>query len=382
MRKRRYKKRLKSNRSLACALTVFRSPLIERFPVELVTPFLDSGVAGVDLILARALGETIRRTGGVPSGASGSPVYEGDRLVGAISTTFYPDASLVGITPIDAMLEVANEPHTGDLASFPITDGDIQANKAKPTAVGFASTRALREIAERLGQPTVSTTEGTAARVATQTPTPGSPIGAALLIGDIRLGFIGTATAIAGKQLLAFGHPLLFSGPTNMPLTLATVLDTARGDFPSKIGDFGSVIGTVLQDRAAGIYAELGKQPDLVDLNLVVRDEDRSSLETVKAQAVPIPMQLPFLVFISALESMQRAMNRVGPGTARWRWSIRVAGVEDPIRVTESSYDGFDIGYAVAISAVPLIERLLEEGTKIEAVSLLTEVTARKTKTE
>lgn len=383
LKKRRSSKRFKAQQPKAYALSVFRSPLIERFPVELNAPFPDAGTAGVDLILARASGMLIDRIGGVPFGASGSPVYDNDRVIGAVSTVFFPDAKLIGITPIGTLLDVATEPACAELPSFPLADTEIAANKARPTAVGFSSSRALREITERLGEPSLAVNEGISiSGNVRKTPIPGSPIGAGLLIGDLRLGFIGTATVVDGNQLFAFGHPLLFSGPTNMPLTAATILDTARGDFPSKIGDFGPVLGTVLQDRAAGVYARLDTQPDLVNLNFVVRDEDRSSTETVKAQAVPIPMQLPFLVFIAALESMQRAMNRVGPGTARWRWTVSVSEVQDPIRVAESQYDGFDIGFAVAATIVPLLERVLEEGLKVVAVSLMAEVTVRKTATD
>ncbi|HBK86069.1 MAG TPA: hypothetical protein DDZ53_08595, partial [Firmicutes bacterium] len=125
----------------------------------------------------------------------------------------------------------------------------------------------------------------------------GDSIGAALMTGDIQLGYIGTATLVQGKELFAFGHPLLFAGATNIPLTTAPIITTTRGDYPQKIGSLGHTIGTIIQDRSAGILALLGNTPKLVHMKFTIQDTDRQQTTTVITQAASINSELPFLTF-------------------------------------------------------------------------------------
>ncbi|MGI6344923.1 MAG: hypothetical protein ACOX18_07715 [Bacillota bacterium] len=356
------------------ALTVFRSPAVSRFPLQVNGETRDGGVSGLKLILARAEGEVIETIGGVPAGASGSPVYIGNQLLGAISTLFYPDPKLVGITPREAMLRLADEP----LLPSDIAPVGFQSSLQPPvTAIGISSGRILRQISQRYGSAIVG---GEARQPVTvhELPRPGSAIGAALLLGDIRLGFVGTTTLVDGQMLFAFGHPLLYAGPTSMPLTEAIILDVARGSFPNKVADLGAIIGTVIQDRAAGILAYLGQMPDLVEMKFTIKDEDRGQTEIVQVQATRLNSELPFLVLIATLESMQRAMNRVGPGTAIWEWVITLQGAAEPMRITEIRYDP-NIGFTLALQIETTVRELLENGQVIEAIELRAAVTARRT---
>ena len=125
----------------------------------------------------------------------------------------------------------------------------------------------------------------------------------------------------------------------------------------AKIGTLGSILGTVVQDRAAGILAILQQKPQLVSIKCQVKDQDRQQTIITQVQATNIASELPFLTYIAALESMQRAMNRVGPGTAQWRWSIQVKGTKEPIIVSSMQYDAFDIGFTIAISGEELLAK-------------------------
>lgn len=356
-------------------LTVFRSPRISRFPIHIVSNLPNEGISGLDLILARASGRLIDHYGGVPSGASGSPVYWQGRLLGAISASFYPDSSLVGLTPRAAMLTLAEERGTppGE------TPGAAAApSPARATCVGLTSGRALGEVTNRFGPPLIGSDSHVLRVQQGAKLQPGSPIGAALLIGDIKLGFIGTATIVNREAVYAFGHPLLYSGPTSLALTEATIADTAIGDQPNKVGTFGPVIGTVLQDRAAGIYARLAMQPAMIPLKCTIRDEDRERIEIVQTSAAPLPAELSFLTYITAAESMQRAMNRVGPGTSFWDWSLSVAGSDQPVQISGGTYDAYDIGSVVAAAVLPTLDQLLQAGTTILSINLTATVTRRK----
>lgn len=356
------------------ALTIFRGDEIRRFPVKLVSELPSSGVAGLDLILARASGDLVEFYGGVPYGSSGSPVYIGGKLIGAISATFYPDSKLIGITPLAAMLSLAGEP--GMVRSTGNT-GSIIPSPARVTVAGLTSGRAFDEISGRFGRPLPGQSSAPMASNAATGLQAGSAVGAALLMGDIKLGFIGTATIVDTDQLYAFGHPLLFSGPTSLPLTTAHIADTARGDSPDKIGTLGEVIGVVLQDRAAGIYARLGQSAATVPLQLSIRDEDRNLVKRLQVQAAPLPSELPFLVYVAALEGLQRAMNRIGAGSAVWDWTIQASG-EEPVLVSGGAYDPYDIAGAVSAAVLPTLEQMIQSGDVIQGVELTASVTMRR----
>lgn len=194
---------------------------------------------------------------------------------------------------------------------------------ALPVVAGLRSARVQHVLEKRLGF-RVASTPGFPRQVPQTAIEPGSPIGVGLMTGDVRIGFIGTTTLVKGNRVFAFGHPLLFSGPANLPLTEAVIFETARSEFdPFKVGDLGDIRGTVLQDRSAGIFARLDVAPDLVQLKFTVTDEDRSKTETINAQAVPLPDFLPTLTAIGALETFGRAMNRIGQGTAKWTWLLK-----------------------------------------------------------
>src|SRR3990172_9182881 len=84
--------------------TVVAGTKVESFDVQILEIVPGAGPAG-DLILIRASGPLIARTGGIAAGMSGSPVYVNGRLVGAIGYGWaFADHSLGLVTPIETML--------------------------------------------------------------------------------------------------------------------------------------------------------------------------------------------------------------------------------------------------------------------------------------
>ena len=89
---------------------VDNSGKIEPFNVDIIG-LMDNGKGSQKMIMAKASGSVIEKTGGVLQGMSGSPVYVGGKLVGALSAglkemspyTFF-------ITPIESMLKIWNMP--------------------------------------------------------------------------------------------------------------------------------------------------------------------------------------------------------------------------------------------------------------------------------
>ena len=83
------------------AVTAGVGNVLERFQVKVLETLRDGMLP---LVLVRASGAFLDATGGVGQGFSGSPVYIGDKLLGAISGGFpNGDGRLVLVTPIEYM---------------------------------------------------------------------------------------------------------------------------------------------------------------------------------------------------------------------------------------------------------------------------------------
>ena len=88
------------------AFTVFSGTKIESFNIKVID-VVDNGTTHGKLILVRLSGKNITESGGLASGMSGSPVYIGGQLLGAISYGFEnADPMLAMVTPIGSMLEL------------------------------------------------------------------------------------------------------------------------------------------------------------------------------------------------------------------------------------------------------------------------------------
>lgn len=92
------------------AKTVFSGSKIKSFPVE-VLGVVSKKDRPSKLILIRASGPDIEKSGGMASGMSGSPVYVNGRLIGAFSFGWdFGDPKVGLVTPIEQMMELFDYP--------------------------------------------------------------------------------------------------------------------------------------------------------------------------------------------------------------------------------------------------------------------------------
>nr|MDQ2969602.1 hypothetical protein [Acidobacteriota bacterium] len=109
---------------------------IQRFEVEILG-ILKRYAPRQDLVLARVSGAGLERTG-IIAGMSGSPIYVGGKLVGALAYgwPFAKDATC-GITPIQSMLDIRHAP-----PGPPVPIGGASGNRSAASAgAGSLSTR-------------------------------------------------------------------------------------------------------------------------------------------------------------------------------------------------------------------------------------------------
>lgn len=315
------------------AKTVVSGNKIEEFDVEVLGVMKQKGPAG-DLILVRTSGDVIDRTGGIAQGMSGSPVYIDGKLVGAIAYGWSLTDHKTGmVTPIADMLKL-----------WEVQDGrEDLAYKGQEPAVSPVSTPlmvsgfgeyALKMLTEKL-QPynlTPYPVSGSATDdnngIAYRTVEPGSTIGVQLVRGDVSVGALGTVTYVDGDKILAFGHPFLKRGNANYFLTDAEVYDTVSGlENSFKLGTSTEAIGTITQDRSAGIAGKLGSFPAIVPLRISVTDKTLGRTNDMWAQVVRDEELAPTLAAVSVFNAIEKTSDRVGSGTARVKFDISAAGI-------------------------------------------------------
>ncbi|MDR7485871.1 MAG: SpoIVB peptidase S55 domain-containing protein [Armatimonadota bacterium] len=370
------------------ARTVVRGTRVESFDVEALAVVPGGGPAG-DLILIRASGPLVQRTGGIAAGMSGSPVFFNGRLAGAIGYGWaFADHTVGLVTPIADMLRSMPPPRADRyrlphpiaasgrtieevaIVSVPAQGRALEAREprvaamvplARPLLVSGLSPRAAQFLRTWVEPWDLHPIEGAAGASTEIRPplVPGSAIGVQLLRGDLNAVAIGTLTYRQGDSIVAFGHPFLNRGRTGYLLTAASIHEVVRSAaFPFKVGSAGAPVGVVLEDRRAGIGGRLGVLPPMVGVRARVTDRDRGRAVTLGTQVVRDPQVGPLLVLVSAIEAVDRALDRVGEGTARVRLTLRARGLDGPLVRENVFYHARDIGSA-ALLELPEALRLL-----------------------
>lgn len=310
------------------AKTVVSGTQIEEFDIEVLGVMKNKGPSG-DLILIKVSGDLIEQTGGIAQGMSGSPVYINGKLVGAIGFGFKMADHKVGmVTPIHDMLKIWEMPDKIYAGRFKSDDVSLEP-VATPLMVSGFSERAMSRLADSL-RPfnLVPYAVGNASEnIAGGTLEPGSAIGVQLVRGDVSMGALGTVTYVDNGKILAFGHPFLKKGNVNFLMTNAYIYTTVNAlESPFKIGTAGELVGTINQDRGAGVAGKLNTYPGIIPLTISVTDEDKPSCDTY-AQIVQDEQLAPVLAENTVFSAVDKAIDRIGEGTARVSFEISGRGL-------------------------------------------------------
>jgi hypothetical protein len=362
----------------AVARTVFEGEEIEEFPVEILGVYEDFIGPDLDVILGRLVGEKVAHTG-VVAGMSGSPVYSEGRLMGALAYRIgsFAKEPLVGITPIEsmlAMLDLARPPSTRRAQAAPAArvdplrwrlpllpedevavvdfiepedpsppsvpdllgrsgsggeplrpiDTPLQLAGIDPAAIG-AHAGQLRALGLRPVQ------GGAAGRLPSASPRPtrfepGSPIAAQLARGDVEISATGTLTYLSGGQVLAFGHPFLRSGWTEMPFAPARVLMTVPSlDDSFKVAAPGDSIGALRHDRLTAVAGAVGDVARMIPVQLTV-GQTGGAPRRVRFEVVQDPLWGPLVMEVALTGSLMNALDFSLPASVELNAVLRFAG--------------------------------------------------------
>ncbi|MDI1248283.1 MAG: SpoIVB peptidase S55 domain-containing protein [Lacunisphaera sp.] len=276
--------------------TVFQGRDSEPFTVQ-VTGILRNALGpGKSMILCELTDPRVQNMGAV-AGMSGSPLYIGGKLAGVLAYQIqrFETVRYAGFTPISDMLEVSTLPPGRD--SFVPTPIPVKGDRGNTRATGPVAAPApftaitpafslggLAPDVAALLEPqfaalglSVNALGGNDGGSDNPAPDsappkslrPGDVVAVALAVGDISLAGTGTVSYVDGNRILAFGHPMLSLGATELPMASAEIVTILPSQYNSiKLSNTGGIIGSFSQDRLSGIYGELGRKPAMVPVDI------------------------------------------------------------------------------------------------------------------
>jgi SpoIVB peptidase S55 len=362
-------------------MSVFQGSKPERFEVEVLGTLEGVPNPKQSLVIARLSGALVDRTG-VFAGMSGSPVYIDGKLVGAVAYAFpFAKEAIAGITPIKYMIDIfeqgqKEEPRSSQHISFKTLIGQSASTSfdslpALPSAQIGARAATGGALAPYVGQTivpiatpvtfsgipqnVVDTFAGDLRKIGIQpiagvgggsslgpmvtanenTLAPGSSVSVQLVRGDFTIDAAGTVTHRDGDRIYAFGHPFLSSGTTSWPMaesSIVTVVPNLNNSF--KLSAAGNLVGSINQDRATGVYGQLGEKPRMVPVRLTVHTS-RNKTETYTFEIVSDPFLTPLLTKITMFSAITATERQIGSQTLKLSGSIAMNGQSD-IRLDNS----------------------------------------------
>lgn len=328
---------------------------------------------GEDLIIARLYGGEIEKTG-VISGMSGSPAYIDGKLIGAVGYRFgsFTKDPIAGITPIERMRESAVAPprRAGAVALAPTAWGQAQPIAVPLTVAGVPAhvLAAFRPELEARGYHAVSQGGfgGTAAGPAGAGFTgkkpvrfyAGGPISGNLVDGDVSFGATGTVTWVKGERFLAFGHPFMGEGRSEIPVGNADIVTTVASEAGSwKMGQGLNTFGRLTDDRLHAIAGTMGEMPRRVQVQLTLDAESpRAAADAQKTFRFHVMQHETDTPLFCAMAIASALGNRVAAergGTVDVELVARLNnGMELPAAFRASDVGmGFDMPVAFAVLA-------------------------------
>jgi len=389
--------------------TVFAGNQVQEFQVEILG-VLDHVGPKQSLVLARLSGGPLDHTG-VMQGMSGSPVFIGGRLLGAVAMAFpFAKDPIAGIRPIEDMLSVGTLPAPAALgsrvqrASLSFDERDLtrwfskpepalagegrMVDIATPVSFGGFSRAALETFAPQLRalglEPRQGVTSGADIGPRMGNPAdlkPGSMISVQLMSGDLSVGADGTVTYIDGNRIYAFGHRFLAVGPTALPFARAeviTLLPNLNTSF--KLSTAKEWMGTIYQDRDTAVAGELGKRAALVPVSISISRAGRQ-VESYRMQMVKDTLLSPLLLQMAVFSAIDATERSVGAASMTVSGELSFQNAPAPVRLNNTYSSDNGSAAQVSLSAAIPLAYVLQSGfesLQLNRVALKVEVSDQK----
>jgi hypothetical protein len=379
------------------AWTVFTGTKPEPMGVDILGVLRNARGPHHDLILAQLTGARAQYTG-VVEGMSGSPVYIGDKLLGALSYRIgqFSKEPIAGITPIEQMMPVSKMGRTSSVARGVMSGvGQVPGSDAaggeiasagmrfqpmetplvmagfEPAAVAFwqkemAGTALTQVAAGGVGGSSQESMHLSAAAEAGVKP--GSSISAMLVRGDLEVSATCTVTYIDAKHLLACGHPIFQLGPVSLPMATSEVLTTLASPLNAfKIINTGATVGAFTEDRDSAIGGLIGTQAHMIPVHITVHDTtgERQVNVEILDQASLTPQAMEVVLYDALLQN-----NDSGTETSfHLTGDIDVDGYPpSPLNLWSSAGDAIPASMMMALRAGQQFSDIYSNSGRLQAV--------------
>lgn len=368
--------------------TIFSSDKVEPFRFQVIGVMPNLVGPKRNIVLVRLIGPKAAQMG-VAAGMSGSPLYIGGRLIGALSLRFgeFTRDAIGGVTPIEEMTNDSEPGKTpfaspgsirpqGMAADWGLPQNSlIQPIQTQLVSSGFYP-GVLNQFSRQFAALGMAGVQGGAVRDSRHQASilPGTMVAVVLAKGDLSLSGSCTVTALVKDRIFACGHSILGFGKISMPLARAHVLATIASPLsPTKVINVGDVIGTVTEDRATAVVAKLGPAPPMIPVELTL--EGAGNKQQFSFEVVDHPQLTPLLVAVSILNGLVASNTYIGDSTLQVTGSISVEG-HSSVRLQDTFTPGDQAlpdEYAISASLQALFTKLFTnpyEQPKIKKVEL------------
>ncbi len=381
-------------------LTVVTGTTPSPFKAEVLGVIKNGIGAGRDLIMIKLSDlpdqHVIDQGGGIWQGMSGSPVYVDGKLLGAVSYSFaLAPSPIAGLTPAADMaplldlsgaaarratpakqagtplkLSAAARRQLAAKAGTATPQGALQPIRT-PFAVSGLSSRRIGRLQSDLNHagrnlrayPAGASSTAAAGATPTERPVAGGNFGVTIASGDFTAGGIGTTTLVCGDQALAFGHPAYLAGPVSYTATNADSLGIVKDDtFGSyKQANIGEPVGTLDQDRTAGVRADLTRTPDTTTVTTVIDDADTNASRrgiTNVSDTASLAGLMPYIAFAG----QDSVFDEYGDGVATSSWTIsgkRAGGATFTVSRPNAWASRYDVSASPAYDVASAVDQIL-----------------------
>jgi hypothetical protein len=346
-------------------LTVLKGTKPVRMPLEIVSLLPKDGGTKQSVVI-RLLPSPEGRTA-VAQGMSGSPVFVGGKLVGAVGMGWdFSDHRMALVTPIEDMCGVFSHPDR------PATGGagaNAQKTLGAPLVAGGLSSSSAASLARALDAPVEALPRGTAGDLPLNGErfVPGEAVAVLLAWGDVEMSATGTVTATSKDgRFLAFGHSFMDRGAVNFPVARAYIHGIVESEiFPFKLASPVSLAGTATQDRSAGVGARVGRFTPSIAAALAFKNADETEKLVVKNfRVVPdafLGSRLLKGIYGGLVDDL---WDRKGQGTATVTLRVEGAGLEQGWTRTNVFFSDTGVGGAALEESALIMEIFLQQPFK------------------
>jgi hypothetical protein len=165
----------------------------------------------------------------------------------------------------------------------------------------------------------------------------GGSIAVQLIRGDVSAASTGTVTRVEGDKVLAFGHPMFNVGEIYLPIATAeihTFMSALSSSF--KMASPLKEIGTLVQDRQAGIIGDTSQRADMIPVHVRVDGPGRAE-QDFHFEVVRHRFLTPMLASTVVSNAAQNAASDVADATVTVRSSLAVRGYK-PLELVDHVY--------------------------------------------